>query len=236
MNQFVKPILAILFLMPLVGAAEQQHRVAEYEVHYILKLGGAKVGNSYGKLTKVDTDRYESIQKLEPKLLLRLTGERKSTQKSSIKIDGSGQVLTEKYIIEFKRGKSQGAEFDWTNRSITLLDGEVKPMPEHHVLEWGSWYMNLMSTGLAELPGTRITIVSRHGILEYEYGPLEEEVIELGSKLFTTKRITLLQTDKKKEGFTLWLSPEHNNLPVHLQRHKSGVTVNIELKSLDLKL
>ena len=235
MKYFVKLIVVILFLMPLVGAAEQQHGVAEYEVHYILKLGGAKVGSSFGKLTKVGTGRYESIQKLEPKLLLKLTGERKSTQKSSIKFEGSGQVLTEKFIIEFKRSKSQGAEFDWTNRTITLLDGAVVPMPEHHVLEWGSWYMNLMSVDLADLPGTRITIVSRHGILEYEYGPLEEEVIELGSKLFTTKRITMLQTGKKKEGFTLWLSPEHNNLPVHLQRHKSGVTVNIELKSLDLK-
>ncbi len=235
MKLYVNLILVVLFLAPLFASAEQHHGVAEYEVNYILKLGGVKVGSTFGKLTKVGTDRYESIQKLKPKLMLKITGERESTQKSSIRYDGSGVAQPDKFIVEFKRGKPAGAEFDWTDRTITLLDGEVQSMPDHNVFEWGSWYMSLMLVNPADLPGTRITAVSEDGVLEYEYGPIEEDIIELGTQLVTTKRITMLQTGKKKEGFTLWLSPEHNNLPVRLQRHKLGVTVNIMLKSLDLK-
>ena len=226
-------IAVVLFLVPLLGSAELQREIVEYEISYILKLGGIKVGSTYGKLTRIDTDRYESLQKLNPGLMLKVIGERKSTQTSIVNLDASGTPLAENYVVEFKRKKPEHAEFDWVDRTITLSDGEAVPMPEHQVFEWASWYMNLMLTDPSELPGTRITVVAEEQILEYEYVEPEEVTIEVDSKSLTVNKIRMQQVKDNKEAFTMWLSPDYYYLPVKMQRHKKGVTVDIIMDSVE---
>lgn len=233
MKRNAAAVVLVLFLMPLLGLAAQQREIVEYEISYILKLGGVKVGSTYGKLTKIDSARYESLQKLDPGLLLKATGERKSTQTSIVNIDDSGAPLAESYIVEFKRKKPERAEFDWVERTIKLSDDEPVPMPEHQVFDWASWYMNRMLIDPSALPGTRITIVAEDEIIEYEYVEPEDVTIELDSQSISVMKIRMQQVEDNKEAFTMWLSPDHYYLPVKMQRHKKGVTVDILLESVE---
>ena len=68
--------------------------------------------------------------------------------------------------------------------------------------------------------------------MNYEYGPMEQETITVNSELFETFRTRMQDVSRSDPAFTVWISPDHNNLPVKLKRHLKGTTVNIVLDSI----
>ena len=101
------------------NAIGQQSGIKEYEVHYILKLAAVKVGKSYAKLSKTDENQYEVVQKLNPGILLKVIGERKSTQTSSIRFDGE-KIIPLNYHIKINKRESIGTKIDWQNKEIVF--------------------------------------------------------------------------------------------------------------------
>ncbi len=226
-------ILAALFFMAVQApnAIGQQFGIKEYEVHYILKLAAVKVGKSYAKLSKTDVNEYEVVQKLDPGLLLKAIGERKSTQTSSIRFDGE-KIIPLNYHIKIKKRESLGAKIDWQNKKIVFLTGENVPMPSNDIHDWGSWFPTFMLNNPEDLPGKRITVVQDAEVVNYEYGPMERETITVNSELFETFRTRMQDVSRSDRAFTVWISPDHNNLPVKLKRHLKGITVSIVLDSI----
>ncbi len=226
-------ILAALFFMAVQApnAIGQQSGIKEYEVHYILKLAAVKVGKTYAKLSKTDENEYEVVQKLDPGILLKATGERKSTQTSSIRFDGE-KIIPLNYHIKIKKRESLGAKIDWQNKKIVFLNGENVPMPSNDIHDWGSWLPTFMLNNPEDLPGKRITVVQDAEVVNYEYGPMERETITVNSELFETFRTRMQDVSRSDRAFTVWISPDHNNLPVKLKRHLKGTTISIVLDSV----
>ncbi len=223
--------MIVAFISPSAVLAAQQSEIREYEVHYTLKLGGLKVGKSFCRLTKDGASQFKSTMKLDLGLILRLIGERKATQTSLIRVDGTRKARTHEFKIKYRWKKPDGATFDWRNRTIESLDGEVSAMPENEVFEWGSWYLNLTMIDPEDLEGRRVTLVTEDGIKDYDYGKVQEVTVEVDSRPFVAKRVRMQSVENPKDAFTFWLSPVHAHLPVRLQRHKQGITVDIELNS-----
>ena len=213
------------------NAIGQQSGIKEYEVHYILKLAAVNVGKSYAKMSKTNENEYEVVQKLDPGILLKAIGERKSTQTSSIRFDGK-KIIPLNYHIKIKKRESLGAKIDWQNKKIVFLNGENVPMPSNDIHDWGSWFPTFMLNNPEDLPGKRITVVQDAEVVNYEYGPMERETITVNSELFETFRTRMQDVSRSDRAFTVWLSPDHNNLPVKLKRHQKGITVSIVLDSI----
>ena len=83
-----------------------------------------------------------------------------------------------------------------------------------------------------DLPGKRITVVQDAEVVNYEYGPMERETITVNSELFETFRTRMQDVSRSDRAFTVWISPDHNNLPVKLKRHLKGTTISIVLDSI----
>ena len=226
-------ILAALFFMAVQApnAIGQQSGIKEYEVRYILKLAAINVGKTYAKMSKTDENEYEVVQKLDPGILLKAIGERKSTQTSSIRFDGE-KIIPLNFHIKIKKRESLGAKIDWQNKEIVFLNGEIVPMASNDIHDWGSWFPTFILNNPEDLPGKRITVVQDEEVVNYEYGPMERETITVNSELFETFRTRMQDVSRSDRAFTVWISPDHNNLPVKLKRHLKGTTVNIVLDSV----
>ena len=235
MNSLIKLTAALMLLVPLLVSASEHGGIVEYEIEYVMKLGGMKVGKTTGKLRKIGDNHYESTSEYKPGMMLKVTGERKSIQTSTVRVDESGNVQSEKFIIEYKKKDSIGAEYDWNARTFTRLDGETLPMPDHTIYVWAAWYMRLMQGNYEDFPGKRITIAGKEGEIEYEIGNLEKAVVEVGSATHNAIKFSMHQVQNEKEIFTFWASPDHNNFPVKMQRLSKGAKVIIETKSIKFK-
>ena len=164
-------ILAALFFMVVQApnAIGQQSRIKEYELQYILKFAVFEVGKPYAKLSKTGENEYEVVQILDPGLLLKAVGARKSTQTSSIRFDGE-KIIPLDYHIKYTRKKSINVDIDWQRKEIVFLNGEIVPMPSNDIHHWGSWYPTFMLTNPEDFSGKRITVVEDEEVVHYEYG------------------------------------------------------------------
>lgn len=211
-------VLAIALSLGRAVCASEQNWQAVYSVAY-----GQSVIGEMRREVQVDQDNYRYSTRLEPRGMGRVFSNDTIEQLSSGRIDGSGQWQPQRYYFSNSSKPENPSEFrfDWSAKrlvygveSIELTDGL------HDELS----HLQLLAQRLAS--GDKEVVLpvfngSKRRVYEYRYRVEAEQPLEVplatGTQTEPGVRL-LLTTSRGKYATRFWLAPDHQYVPVRIER------------------
>ena len=224
-------LTTVVSLLVCSSMATQAEEFTPVRLDVNIKLGGVRVGKASTTLIVTASNQIAGEYDYKPGFALKVFGERKYLQNSTLEITADG-VRTKEFTVDGGKEKSTRVRFDWSNRTLHFQDGSSSRMPDHEIYDLLGWYVSLMLAAPESLAGKTISIIEERTIFIYDYGPVETDTAKIFDEEVTAYRVRLQNRDKEDDAYLIWLAPEYKNLPIEMKRYKFQTSVNIVLKNL----
>ncbi len=211
------------------NASAQQLGVFDYEASYSVFLDDLELGTSHRKVTFAD-NVYTSVHNVEPSGLAVLFGEKSYRQTSKFSIHQATVYMLESRL----QGKDSdpSAVFDWDSKTIQFGNGKSVAIESKQYLDFEGWLASLQVVAANQINEDPFYIVQSNKLREYQYVSVKPTVHNIEGVDLDAWLIEMQRTDKKNEGFRIWMISEYRSVPVRIDRFKKGDTLTFSIRSL----
>lgn len=195
------------------------------EVTYAVSWNGMGIGTSVDRFEH-DGRQYKIVSDTKT------TGLAAMLRKLNIHSESNGLITKGllqplSYIEDRTRKPRRSAQFDWTNKQVTLDSGagpKVVALPDHAVFDRASFPWSF-AFAPPETEG-RITFTDGRKLSEYRYAALGKAKISTPAGSFETVHIKKVQEAGDNRGFEVWLALQKYHLPVRILFRDDDDTVD----------
>lgn len=209
-----------------------------YSIKYKVRLNSSKLGNT--TLGKVETN----VSKTDTGFLVQ----------SIAKSQGMGAILLGRmqekcqFSISDKRAISHDCiatvgnqdypvSYSWPDRKLSFSADDFLDMPQGYVMN-----ITVMPFAIAALKGQNldkeimyVVDAKNKRIRGYRHRLTEAETIQTTIGDIDAVKVVLERELKPERTITMWLSPEHDYLPIRMEEHRKSRVTTLSLISIDVE-
>ena len=225
-------LIFILFIMPM--KAFSQNSTSDLVVTFKLSLksktyGSATLGKFANVFTKTETGyNVRAVTKTQGMAAIILGSNVQQTCDFSFDEDNNKATPTSYSGGTLKKEKYR-VNFDWDKRTLQFENGESLDMPDGYILDICSMPFALALAQGKGLEEQTIYVVDgkQKRIRGYNVASSESEVVETPLGEIDTIKIVLQRELRPDRSLTLWLSTEHQYIPVKVENKRKSRTVTM---------
>lgn len=234
-NQLVIAVLVFNFGMSLQSHAQELNSIAlSYTVNLVgSKLGNATVGQVETTLTR-DNNIYTASSTTKAQGLAAILMGSDIHYNCEFSTE-PGHVLSKKYAGSSKSSEEFQVSYDWEARKINFLDGESLDMPPGYITDTCNMpfaVAMLKEDGLAD-DVLYVLEGSEKRIRGYKLRSSNQETLETPLGSMETLRITLEREFRPERTLSLWLSLDHDYVPIKIEDARNSRTMSTLVKNID---
>jgi len=208
----------------------------QLELRYKLYYGKIHAGRTVKTLTREPGGEYFHRTWTQPEGLARMFTSTEWFEEGYFRVqDGAVRPMRFlKYRVGSSKPHRHGAEFDWTRGRIRFLSGREEPLTPD-TLDEGSVLFAFMLRPPPESGERAVTITNGKKLLRYRYVAAGSETLETPLGPLRTRILKRLPESKAGDGqedLTLWLAPEHGNIPVRIRALEGGREATMVLEAV----
>ena len=231
------PTIALLFGIASAQAQDSnafKNIALTYTINLVSsKLGNATVGQLETTLTQ-EQGQYSVHSRTRAQGLAAILIGSDLQQNCTFDIQ-DGRVVSNDYSGGRKTSDDYQVSFDWNNRKINFTDGESLDMPQGYLIDLCN--MSFAAALLKEDGLANDTLYVLDGkkkrILGYKLKESAKELIETPVGSFDTIKIVLEREFKPERTFSLWLSLNHDYVPIKMEDKRSSRTLTILANAIE---
>lgn len=221
-----------------VFADEISPALKPYKIKYKIHLRGKRLGGTVlGKVEAVlkETDDGFSVQAKAKSLGLGaiLLGNMQETCQFTFE-DTTRAVSS---TCNASVGKDDYAvDYQWPDRKLKFNDDEVLDMPQGYVMN-----ITVMPFAVAALKGENlgdevmyVVDAKNKRLRGYKHRITETETIKTKIGEVDTVKVTMERELRPNRTITMWLSPEHDYLPIKMEERRKSRVTTLKISSIEL--
>ena len=127
--------------------------------------------------------------------------------------------------------------YSWPDQKLSFTTDDFLDMPQGYVMN-----ITVMPFAIAALKGQNldkeimyVVDAKNKRIRGYRHRLTEYETIETAIGDINAVKVILERELKPERTITMWLSPEHDYLPIHMQEHRKSRVTTLSLISIDVE-
>lgn len=197
------------------------------------RLGNATVGQLQTTLTQ-NNGRYAANSTTKAQGLAAILIGSDLQESCEFTID-QGRALSHKYAGGSKESNDYQVSYDWEERKINFEDGESLDMPPGHIIDLCNMPFAaalLKDDGLA---GEVLYVLDgkKKRIRGYKLRSSNQETLETPLGPMASIKIVLEREFNPDRTFSLWLSPDHDYMPIKMEDARSSRTTTFLVNNIE---
>lgn len=232
--EFSRVLLSLLFTLisPVLLAAGDLTLPADHTARYEIEKYGSHIGNMETHLKKQKNQVHYSSTTSAVGFAALFAGDdlKESSILSWYKSGNSSELRQQSFNA--RKGSSdklnQDIYFHWEGSNQAEINGDYKSSPYQlstSQLVWGKHMLPLlMSSDLKKSPErkrNKFVILDKGNLQKYIYTLMTIEPLELNGQAYDTRKFKLWRKGSSRVTY-VWLSKEHDYLPLKVEQHKEG--------------
>lgn len=230
-------IVFCFVLVSSLSAATKAEELNPVFLSYTVSLVGSVIGNAtVGQLETTLTqedNRYSVFTTTKTQGLAGIIiGDSQQSCEFTVK---EGRAISENSSGGIKNPDEYQANFDWQQRKINFNSGESLDIPKGHMMDICTMPFAaalLKDDGLAS-DATYVFDGNKKRILGYKLRSSSNERIETPIGSLETIKVVLERELKPDRTFSLWLSPNHNHVPIKMEDFRSSRTITFLVNNIE---
>ena len=232
-------LIFILFIMPM--KAFSQNNVSDFQVTFKLSIksktyGNATLGKFANVFTKTETGyNVKTVTKTQGIAAIILGSNEQQTCDFSYDSNNNKATPTSYSGGTLKKEKYR-VNFDWEKRTLQFENGESLDMPDGYILDVCSMPFAVALAQGKGLEEQTIYVVEgkQKRIRGYNVASIESEIVETPLGQMDTIKVVLQRELRPDRSLTLWLSTEHQYIPVKVENKRKSRTLTMLVSEMSL--
>lgn len=217
-----------------INAQELNSIALSYTVNLVSsKLGNATVGQLQTTLKQAE-DSYSVYSRTKAQGLAAILMGSDLQESCNFNVQ-QGRAVSDNYSGGSKTLDEYQVSFDWDNRKINFNDGESLDMPQGYMID----NCNMpFAAALLKNEGSVGEILyvldgKKKRIRGYKIKSSSEETLETPIGSLDTIKLVLEREFKPEKTFSLWLSTNHDYVPIKMEDKRSSRTITFMVNSIE---